>query len=745
VEDLEDDRTLKVLKILNSYCPKLVELFRQEAKLLIDLTHPGIPGAEEQFSLSLSNGQELHCLVMEKIEGQNLDQWLQQNGQISQELALDWLEQLAKILEYVHQNQLFHRDVKPSNIMRRPNGQLVLIDFGTARKVTQTVIEGRKVTVVYSQGYTAPEQFEGRAVPQSDFYALGCTFVHLLTGKHPNDLPRNPKTDSLVWRPSEQQVSGLLADLIDQLMTQSLQNRPKTTGEILCRIKEIKQPAYSRLLLKLLKVGAVVLLGASGIYGSYWYATGVDGCSKIWFRRFPLGDKLSCGEEILVPGAALQDKQQGVNAFAAGDYKKAIRLLDKAWQQPHDPETLIYLNNAQLLEQEANALLMKPKAYTIAVAAPLTNNKDTAQEILRGVAQAQKEINQRNELNGMGLKVLIADDENKPAQAKQIAENLVSKRDIQAVVGHFASDTSLAAVEVYQQHKLVMISPTSTSEDLSRFGKTPDHVFFRTVSSDRVTAQHLATHLKNDAHQQKAAVFYNPQSNYSNSLQKEFLKSFRASGGQVIEEKFDLSNPSFKAKAEINRAQQQGATALVLLPESKTDSNAFQNALKVIRANEGRYWMVGGDSLYNSEILEKEAVNRLVVATPWHSKSSPNPKFPEESESLWKGQVSWRTALAYDATRALITALEKQQQPNRIGMQRTLAHPAFQSNGATGNIRFSDSGDRLESNIQLVKVVPSDSSPSGYEFRLANSPTAQAGGAKIVLPNPTSLAGTSRR
>jgi serine/threonine protein kinase len=162
--------------------------------------------------------------------------------------------------------------------------------------VTQTVIEGRNVTVVYSEGYTAPEQFKGRAVPQSDFYALGRTFVHLLTGRHPNDLPKNSQTDGLVWRPSEQQVSGLLADLIDQQMADSWQNRPKTTGEILRRIKEIKQPAYSRLLLKLLKVGVVVLVGGGAIYGSYWYATGVGGCSKIWFRRFPLGDKLSCGE-----------------------------------------------------------------------------------------------------------------------------------------------------------------------------------------------------------------------------------------------------------------------------------------------------------------------------------------------------------------------------------------------------------------------------------------------------------------
>lgn len=103
-------------------------------------------------------------------------------------------------------------------------------------------------------------------------------------------------------------------------------------------------------------------------------------------------------------------------------------------------------------------------------------------------------------------------------------------------------------------------------------------------------------------------------------------------------------------------------------------------------------------------------MNRLILATLWHSLSSPDPKFPKEAESLWKGPVSWRTALDYDATRTLITALEKQQRPNRNDVQQALANPTFQANGATGEIRFSSSGDCLESNIQLVKVVHS---PSG--------------------------------
>ncbi|HEY9743161.1 MAG TPA: protein kinase, partial [Coleofasciculaceae cyanobacterium] len=166
VQDLKDNHTSKVLKILKNNGTKLVELFDQEASFLINLIHSGIPRAEEQFSLTLGNGQELHCLVMERIEGENLEQWLKPNKQISQAQALEWMRQLVTILDDVHQKRFFHRDIKPSNIMRKPDGKLVLIDFGTAREVTQTVINGQDVTVVYSDGYTAPEQIQGHAVPQ---------------------------------------------------------------------------------------------------------------------------------------------------------------------------------------------------------------------------------------------------------------------------------------------------------------------------------------------------------------------------------------------------------------------------------------------------------------------------------------------------------------------------------------------------------------------------------------------------
>jgi ABC-type branched-subunit amino acid transport system substrate-binding protein len=106
--------------------------------------------------------------------------------------------------------------------------------------------------------------------------------------------------------------------------------------------------------------------------------------------------------------------------------------------------------------------------------------------------------------------------------------------------------------------------------------------------------------------------------------------------------------------------------------------------------------MVGGDTIYTPEILDvvgKEVKNCLVVAVPWHKMHSPDPKFPQASEKLWGGQVSWRTALAYDATRVLLTALQKSSAPSRLLLQQTLSNPNFKAMGATGTISFQANGD----------------------------------------------------
>lgn len=238
----------KVLKVLKNH--NLLSMFEREVQTLQKLQDLCIPscipyvGADDYFIFILdeNNGQELPCLVMEKIEGQNLEQWVEQNGAISQDVAFKWLEELTVILEKLHGTNRFHRDIKLSNIMRRSDGTLVLIDFGSVRQVNTTTYNNKfktelGITSIVSAGYSPQEQINGKGALKSDFYSLGCCFVHLLTGVHPLDLDDNPQTGKLEWRAKAPKVGARLASLIDDLIEPIPENRPRNTQEILHRIK----------------------------------------------------------------------------------------------------------------------------------------------------------------------------------------------------------------------------------------------------------------------------------------------------------------------------------------------------------------------------------------------------------------------------------------------------------------------------------------------------------------------------
>ncbi|MGB7439821.1 MAG: serine/threonine-protein kinase [Coleofasciculaceae cyanobacterium] len=254
---VDDNGIIKVLKVLNlsrfhsqEGKQKAISLFQREAGVLSRLQHPGIPKVEQDgyFLLLEETNQTLHCLVMEKIEGMTLKQWLtrRENQPITQEQAITWLRQLSEILAQVHEQELIHRDLKPSNIMLRQNGQLVLIDFGAVRELTDTYLQRQNMnvtgTVIISAGYTPTEQAEGQAVPQSDFFALGRTFVYLLTGKSPTDFERDSRTGKLCWRDSAPQVSKQFADLVDYMMATFPGRRPQTAQMIVRCLEEIISP-----------------------------------------------------------------------------------------------------------------------------------------------------------------------------------------------------------------------------------------------------------------------------------------------------------------------------------------------------------------------------------------------------------------------------------------------------------------------------------------------------------------------
>ncbi|MEG4444632.1 ABC transporter substrate-binding protein [Microcoleus sp. AT9_B5] len=411
-----------------------------------------------------------------------------------------------------------------------------------------------------------------------------------------------------------------------------------------------------------------------------------------------IGQRLSAGEKLLLPDQATASKQEAVQAIASGNYNAAISDLQASLNtNRNDPEALIYLNNARIGAR---------KSYTIAAAVPIGGDINAALEILRGVAQAQNEINQSGGISGTPLNVVIAKDDNNPEMAAQIASALANNSEILGVIGHFGSDTTLAASKIYQEKQLVAISPTSTSVQLSGVAKN----IFRTVPSDRFAANALSRYMVGKLQKQKAAVFFNSASSYSKSLRDEFTTAIYGDGGQIVSE-FDFAKGNFNAADSVKSAIAQGAEVIMLASNSAT----IDQALQVVQVNAKRLPLLAGDGAYTAKTLQigGAGATDMVLAVPWHILADPQSNFPQTSKQLWNAEVSWRTALAYDAAIALIVGLGRN--PTRTGIQQALSASDFSAKGASGPIRFLPSGDRNRA-VQLVTVKPGNRTSYGYEF-----------------------------
>lgn len=192
------------------------ERFQREAVLLEQLGqgHPQIPALYAYFE-----EQGLFYLVQEYVEGSTLGEWIAQQGPQPSAIAQRWLLQTLEILEVVQGRGIIHRDIKPDNIILRATDQKpVLIDFGAVKETmgTQMTQSGRSTgsIVIGTPGFMPVEQGIGRPVFASDLYALGLTFIYVLTGKTPMDLGTDPQTGFIQW--SAPMADPLLVQILNQ-------------------------------------------------------------------------------------------------------------------------------------------------------------------------------------------------------------------------------------------------------------------------------------------------------------------------------------------------------------------------------------------------------------------------------------------------------------------------------------------------------------------------------------------------
>lgn len=449
-------------------------------------------------------------------------------------------------------------------------------------------------------------------------------------------------------------------------------------------------------------VGVVLVVG-----GSWWHIKDVN-------------DQLSSeGERTLFKGIENSNRDKGIEAFKKHNYEEAYRFFEKATKADRkDPEIEIYFNNAKALKEEKSGNKEKKELVTLAVVVPLDTKDEIAQEILRGVAQAQYKFNDQKQ--NRFLKILIAKDGNDPNKAKEVAKKLIENQDIMGVIGHNTSKVTEAALPEYQKGKLAIISPTSTSTTLPTTTLTSaepeSQVFFRTVPNDTETAEKLASYAKKYT---KVGICNNPNSTYSRSITDAFTKSFEKEGRQVVGEPIDLTYPALDASGVVATMLNNQANASVLLPDTERISVAIEIASaqeKLSQSGTKKLQLLGGDALYNPQILEGgKAVEGLVLAVPWFRDQKNSKTFAAEAKERWEGNVSWRTASSYDAAQALIKALPVAQKPSRDAVLTNLKSINLAANETSGNpLRFVN-GERKGQKPVLVKVFKGS---NGLDFKL---------------------------
>lgn len=211
----------------------MVKTFQREANILAALSHPAIPKIYEFFDTDYRA-----YLVMEYINGSDLDALLARTRSLPIEKVVDWAIELCDVLDYLHSNKpqpIIFRDVKPANIMIDSLGKVRLIDFGIAK-----IFEGdKKHTMIGTEGYSAPEQYRGDVNPSSDIYGLGATLHHVLTRKD----PRVEAPFSFHERPIMRlnpSVPPSLVSIVDKALQQKVEDRFASCAEMRQQLERVR-------------------------------------------------------------------------------------------------------------------------------------------------------------------------------------------------------------------------------------------------------------------------------------------------------------------------------------------------------------------------------------------------------------------------------------------------------------------------------------------------------------------------
>lgn len=199
-----------------------------EANMVKRLDHPALPRIVD----IIDNGVTIY-IIMDFIEGESLDKVLEEYGAQPEEKVISWAMQICDVLSYLHSQKppIIYRDMKPANLMLKPNGNISIIDFGIAREYKEQNLAD--TTVLGTKGYAPPEQYSGQTDARSDIFALGMTMHHLLTGVDPRS--GEAYVPVRQWNP---ELSEGIEFIINKCVKPVAENRYQNCTELLVDLQD---------------------------------------------------------------------------------------------------------------------------------------------------------------------------------------------------------------------------------------------------------------------------------------------------------------------------------------------------------------------------------------------------------------------------------------------------------------------------------------------------------------------------
>jgi serine/threonine-protein kinase len=294
----------------------LLKGLEREANILKNVDHPVIPRIID----IVKHGGTI-CVVMDFIEGENLADKLKEVGRFSQEQVIEWGLELASALDYLHSMNppIIYRDMKPSNVMLKPDGGVKLIDFGTAK--TYDIENNADTTALGTRGYAAPEQFgdaQGRGIyktdARTDIYNLGATLYHMVTGKNPQE----PPYEIVPIRQVDMSLSTGLQEIILKCTRSNPNERYQSCSELIYALEHYTELDENYINQNKKKVTLFATTAALTIICALLAIGGKVGMNK----------KAAQNYSAYVEAGDLK-KVEGDYTAAALEYKKAFDLNDK--------------------------------------------------------------------------------------------------------------------------------------------------------------------------------------------------------------------------------------------------------------------------------------------------------------------------------------------------------------------------------------------------------------------------------